>query len=165
MFRLVSTLAVAALLLAGCYRSSVLLLDQTRAMPLQSGSYSNGSYKYDLVSRQDGAYDLYSYGADGVRLANPEMLVLNRAPELETGVSQVYFYGDASTLEWDYGLLVIQGGAIYEVHPDCGGQTAADIAKGEGADINCDFTDSDALRRALRRYFRVGTWSAPYYRQ
>ncbi|HEX6867009.1 MAG TPA: hypothetical protein VF122_07245, partial [Caulobacteraceae bacterium] len=110
MFRRVLVLAAAALMLAGCYRSTYLLFDvSTGVRPFAAGTYSSGTYRYGLSLRDDAAYDLYTYQSDGAS-TGPEVLFLTRAPELENGSDAVYFYAKNDDLEgWIYGVFVVQG--------------------------------------------------------
>jgi hypothetical protein len=170
-----AVLSVAALLLSGCYISDDLLLDSGSAQtPLSNGTYASAGDKVDISARSDGWYDVYTYFKDGSRSSSPDRLLLNRAADLETSSNYVYYFAsEDETLGWIYGLIVVEGNAVYEVRPDCEHTNDADIGRGEGGyydydeDVGatCTFTDAGSLKRALGRYYRSTYPSDPYYRQ
>lgn len=174
MFRFISTLAIAttALLLAGCYTSRTLLLDSyAAASPLSSGVYARGSDRYYLSQQSGGWYHAQYYvkGSPGPA----QRLLLNRAYGLEGGSRTVYYYAaEDDDVDWAYGLLVIDGGAVYRLEPDCEFNPAVSIATSEGAEYyedefgaECMFKDVHSLKRALDRYYSTANWGSPFYRE
>ncbi|HEX6858733.1 MAG TPA: hypothetical protein VF138_00835 [Caulobacteraceae bacterium] len=174
MVRFLASLALAAtaIVLSACYTSSYMLLDTSAGVtPLSDGAYASSIDRKYLSARSDGSYDMYYVDKNGSTTSSSRMW-LNRAADLESSSNYVYFYAKEDSGGWLYGLLVNEGGAIYEVHPDCSDGNVASIAASEGASLSgddftdCRFSDGESLRRALRRYYRTAAYlTDPYYRQ
>lgn len=174
-FLKVALVGLASLVLAGCFTSTTLLLDADAAVtPLSAGDYANDKGKRNVTVGADGWYDQRVYLSSGALDNASRRMLLNRAPELESGSRSVYYFAAVDQdVNWVYGLLVIEGGAVYDIVPDCEFDDAAhDIATSEGAkyyedeySADCGFSDAASLKRALGRYYRGATLPAAYYRQ
>jgi hypothetical protein len=178
MVRLITAIALAgaALLLSGCYVSDELLLDTSSAVtPLADGTYANGSDRKYLTSSGDGQYLVYYYNKDGSLMSSADRMYMVRDEDLELGSEYVYLYAkEDSDIGWIYGLIVVDGNAVYEMHPDCDIADDRDIATKDGARYSADedfgdecvFTDAGSVITALEDYYMSSDESgSPYYRQ
>jgi hypothetical protein len=174
-FLKMAAVGLASLVLAGCFTSRTQLLDpNAAASPLASADYATNKMRRNMALGADGQYVVRTYNENGTLQDDNRKMLLNRAPELESGSRAVYYYAlDDVDVAWLYGLLMIEGGAVYDIRPDCEfDQAAHDIAASEGGKYyeddygaECVFTDVAALKRALGRYYRTSSLPPAYYRQ
>ena len=177
MFRLIPVIAlcIAALALGGCYSSNSLLLDAgSAATPLSTGEYRRGTDRLHLTQESNGWYSARNYNKDGSMMSGSSRVLFNRAYDVGSGSQQVYYYAsEDEDIGWVYGLIVVDGSAVYDVWPNCDNGTASAIANSEGAKFyeddefgnECVFADAGALRRALARFYQATPQGNPYYRQ
>ena len=173
---------LAALLLAGCYESSEMLLDASQArQPIKAGQdwkYGNGDRVYHarLTPRPDGWYDFAEARVDGdgtdgsweQRTALLNFLKNQRGADIF--IVGTWDEGEGTYL---YGLVVVQpNGAWQSVVPNCdrftasGGWHDSDLAAAQKAfasqtarGFGCFFRNAASLKRAMNHVVSApGFW-------
>jgi len=141
--------AVAALVLAGCWMSKVPLLEPREAVfPIRDGTYMRvnelDGKREQIVFRRRGAwYDVTVQGQATQRLM---------FEEIDAGRMEAYAYMlRQSKDEYYYGVMVFRRRSIEEIRPDCAED--AEYANAVGVHANddgeCVFKDRESLIRAL----------------
>lgn len=155
---ILAALLIAALGLAGCYESHVLLLDPGEArQPLVAGDYGAVDERRRIIPRADGWYDEYMWRADLGEWGSPRPILLNELGLVE-GRSTYAVAVPAPEGVWLYGVVAItEDGGFIQSRPDCMLDRDYGIALRNGASETgesaiCRFSDSDDLLAALSEW-------------
>lgn len=156
--------ACASLLLGGCWISRDLFLEESQAeRPFESGVYvSAGGMKRRLWTEGRGWYRVEDLDKEN-RVTGTRRMLINAMPELNEGGRTVYAFAVTdSDAKWIYGLLILQYGQTYEIHPDCDFEGDQRLATARGAKFSdegigsiCRFDRASDMRAALGDYYRA----------
>jgi hypothetical protein len=166
-------LALAALVLSGCYTSTRLLLDASAAAhPLEDGVYVRGGDKPDKIRvtlDPDGWYRVETYNDNGTIGETHRVL----ANEAELGDRDGYALAQETDDGYVYAAAFVEQGRVYLATPDCADPLDRDDAVDQGAEPqddeamthNCFFKTRDALIAALSAFAGHADFGAPYQRK
>jgi hypothetical protein len=164
---------LAALTLAACYASNILLLDPDAAVhPLDDGVYQRDDADHERlqVSRDpDGWYRVEQFNANGT-IGDTKRVLFNPLP---LGELKAYAVAQETDAGFVYSVVIQQGERVFLATPDCADPLDASVAVDHGGQPddddamthNCLFKDRDALIGALADYAGQADFGAPYIRK
>jgi hypothetical protein len=167
-------LALAALSLAACYASPILLLDPSEAAhPLEDGVYQRDDgegARFRVSLGSDGWYSIEQVEVGG--LIGESHRVLLNAITLDGG-REAFALAQQTDDGFDYAIAYLDHGRVYLATPDCvdpldrndavdhGGQAEDD----DPMTHKCSFKTRGALVAALASYAGHASFGAPYIRK
>ncbi|HLK26590.1 MAG TPA: hypothetical protein VKT30_18195 [Caulobacteraceae bacterium] len=165
-------IALAGLLLAGCYVSDRLLVDQGEAVhPLEDGVYvraDNPADKLQVTLEPDGWYAVAKYDDNGLIGRTHRVL----AVEADLGGEEGYVLAEQTGAGFTYAIGRIDGSRVYLATPDCSDPLDRSDAVDQGVEArddgpmsnNCLFRSRAALLAALSGFAGHAVWGEPYQR-
>ena len=165
--------ALAAVLLAGCYASGNLLLDaDAPAHPLEDGTYSRDGDPADALRvtlTPDGWYSVERFNANGT-IGQTERALFN--PMGSIAGHPAYAVAIETDDGFAYAMVVADGRRVFMATPDCRDPLDRNLAVDQGAasgddDLmtpTCKFHNRVALLAALAAFAGQADFGRPYQR-
>lgn len=170
-------LAVAAIVLSGCYTSTELLLDpDAAAHPLADGVYERTDADHErfrITLEPDGWYDAEDFDANGA-IGETHKVLLNHlsdedGDEAPNSFAAVEETGDTFT----YFAVLIRDDRVYLATPDCADPLDSSLAVDHGGQPeddeamthDCVFRTKEAVMAALTDFVGQADFGAPYLRK
>ena len=165
-------LALAAVLLCGCYQSHALLLDPKAAVqPVPAGEWRRDKDAIArLKPRRDGAYNVW-FGNDDGQWDGPHALWIERLGEAGGRTLYVLAERDSADEDFTYAVAYLEDGKVYEAAPQCdearakAAALAAGATQDDGQYAPCEFTDRAALFKALTAFAATADFGQPFVRR
>lgn len=159
--------ALACLALAGCFKSKSLLLDLGQAAhPVPDGTWTGDDEDHTRLSlsAHGNAYLMVEGESrrDVVMTPLPGRDDAWAAAQADEGCA-----GRSDACEWEYAVVVVEGGRMRELFPSCEKDwpgVAADVASRNEAGDTCWFRDAARLQHALGQVAAHGSSAITYTR-
>jgi hypothetical protein len=166
-------MALASVLLAGCYVSTNLYLDPSESeAPLVTGVYSRPTARGDEIKRvthePDGWYLVEIVDQDGT-IGDSYRVLFNKM-EMD-GDRQGYIFASLDRdQDYFYGVMIVDHDGIHLGQPDCADEDDRNLAEDAGADFDqdtsrpsCRFHDADSLKQALATFADQTDFGTPFH--
>lgn len=166
-------LAFAALALAACYASPVLLLDPDQAAhPIDDGIYQRAGddARYRVSLGSDGWYRIEQVEQGGL-IGQSHRVLLN--PMTLDGGREGFVVAEQTDEGYDYSVAYLDHGRVYLATPDCVDPLDRNDAVDHGARAEdddpmthiCKFRTRGAVQAALAAYAGHASFGAPFLRK